>query len=151
MTTTNDKSTATAIHLSALTQYCIPFGNFIFPVLLWSTLKGKSEYINSQGKQSINFQLSLFLYTILLAVIAVPIFIINVLKGIEFSEMHRNSDFFVQNFDPGNVSTIVVVGIIAVLSFIFLKVIEFFLIIYAALKTSNGENYKYPMTISFLK
>nr|MBP8066618.1 DUF4870 domain-containing protein [Flavobacterium sp.] len=32
-----------------------------------------------------------------------------------------------------------------------LKVVEFFLIIYAAVKTSNGEKYNYPLSISFLR
>jgi len=32
-----------------------------------------------------------------------------------------------------------------------LKVIEFILIIYGAVKASNGENYKYPLSISFFK
>jgi uncharacterized membrane protein len=33
------------------------------------------------------------------------------------------------------------------ISFICLKAAEFFLIIYASIKTSNGEKYKYPITI----
>jgi len=35
--------------------------------------------------------------------------------------------------------------------FIFLKIFEFILIIYAAVKASNGERYKYPLTIPFFK
>jgi uncharacterized Tic20 family protein len=30
-------------------------------------------------------------------------------------------------------------------------VAEFFLIIYASIKASNGEKYKYPLTIPFIK
>ena len=60
MEATNNKNTATLIHLSALSQYIFPFGNFIFPILIWSAVKDKSEYLNEQGKQVINFQLSLF-------------------------------------------------------------------------------------------
>jgi uncharacterized Tic20 family protein len=44
----------------------------------------------------------------------------------------------------------VTVGIIAVI-FGLLKVAEFFLIIYASIKTSNGEKYNYPITIPFIK
>jgi uncharacterized Tic20 family protein len=36
MKTTTEKI-ATFTHLSALTQYFIPFGNFIFPILFWTS------------------------------------------------------------------------------------------------------------------
>jgi uncharacterized Tic20 family protein len=38
MKTTTEKI-ATFTHLSALTQYFIPFGNFIFPILFWTSKK----------------------------------------------------------------------------------------------------------------
>lgn len=151
MITTNERSTSTAIHLSTFTQYFIPFGNFIFPVIIWSTLKQKSAYIDQQGRQAINFQLSMFLYSIILAVIAIPILIINVLKGIEFSQLyHHRHDLFHENFNPENISTIVIVAVIAVMLFCILKVSECLLVIIAALKSANGESYSYPMTINFL-
>jgi uncharacterized Tic20 family protein len=66
MKTTTEKI-ATFTHLSALTQYFI-FGNFIFPILFW-TSKKESEFVDYSGKQ--NQQLSLLLYTIGLALIAI--------------------------------------------------------------------------------
>jgi uncharacterized Tic20 family protein len=50
-----------------------------------------------------------------------------------------------------NISGIAIVAIIAFVIFIGLKVAEFFLIIYASLKAANGEKFKYPLTIPFLK
>ena len=76
METTSNKNLAAFTHLSTLTQYCIPFGNYIFPILIWSSNKSKSEFIDYNGKQVINFQLSMFLYSLILAVIAIPILII---------------------------------------------------------------------------
>uniref|UniRef100_UPI00286AE0C0 DUF4870 domain-containing protein n=1 Tax=Flavobacterium sp. TaxID=239 RepID=UPI00286AE0C0 len=55
METTSKNSTAALMNLSTLTQYFIPFGNFIFPIIIWSANKEKSEYIDQQGKQTINF------------------------------------------------------------------------------------------------
>ncbi len=43
------------------------------------------------------------------------------------------------------------VGITAVVLFGLLKFVEFFLVIYASIKASNGELYKYPLTIPFIK
>lgn len=151
MSTSNEKMTATLINLSTLTQYIIPFGNFIFPIVIWSSKKDSSEYINHSGKQTINFQLSIFLYTLTLGLIAIPIFIYTVFKNIPFKNFNSNHDFLIENFSSANITGIVVLGIVAVLLFCFLKIIEFILIIYAAVKTSNGENYRYPMCIPFIK
>lgn len=151
METTTEKNIATFTHLSALTQYIIPFGNYIFPILIWSSKKDKSEFVDHNGKQVLNFQLSLLLYSLILIIIAVPIFLITLLKNIPFSAIINDNDVIINNFDFENSIGLITVGIIAVLIFFALKVAEFFLIIYASIKTSNGEKYKYPITIPFLK
>jgi uncharacterized Tic20 family protein len=156
METTNEKNLATFTHLSSLSQYCIPFGNYIFPILIWSSKKDKSEFIDFHGKQVLNFQLSMFLYTLLLGLIAVPIFLATVLNNISLNTLINDHNcmshrFNFHHFSIENISGIIIVGFIAVLAFIGLKVAEFFLIIYASLKASNGERYKYPLTIPFLK
>ena len=151
METTNNKNLATFVHLSTLSQYCIPFGNYIFPILIWSTNKDKSEFIDFNGKQVLNFQLSIFLYTLLLALIAVPIFIGTIFSAIPLNAVINEDNFMINNFNIENISGIVIVAIIAILTFIGLKVAEFFLIIYASLKTANGQEYKYPLTIPFIK
>jgi len=139
------------IHLSALSQYVLPFGNFILPIIIWSSNKDKSEFVDAQGKQAINFQLSLFLYSLVLCLIAIPIFFVTVLKNMSADSFFENGDWIIKNLHLGNVSGMVVVCIMAVILFCTLKVAEFFLIIYASVKTSNGEDFKYPITISFLK
>jgi uncharacterized protein len=151
METTNQKNLATFTHLSTLSQYCIPFGNYIFPILIWSTNKDKSEFIDYNGKQAINFQLSILLYSLILAVIAIPIFIVTVFSNIPLNTMINDEDFMVHHFSVENITGIIIVAIIAILLFVCLKVAEFFLIIFASVKASNGEKYKYPLTIPFIK
>ena len=151
METNNNKSTAALIHLSALTQYFIPFGNFIFPIILWSAMKDKSIYIDRQGKQIINFQLSLFLYSIVLILIAFPIFFITVLKNIDYKSSANFDHLEIQNFNLENISGILILAFMSVFIFCALKIFEFFLIIYASAKTSNGLEFKYPLTINFIK
>ncbi|MDI1306436.1 MAG: DUF4870 domain-containing protein [bacterium] len=151
METTIEKNTATFTHLSALTQYFIPFGNYIFPILIWSSKKDKSEFVDHNGKQVLNFQLSLLLYSLVLIMIAVPIFLITILKNIPFEALINDHYIVLRNFSfEGNIG-LLTVGLVAVLIFGLLKVAEFFLIIYASIKTSNGEKYNYPITIPFLK
>lgn len=151
MESTNQKNLATFTHLSTLSQYCIPFGNYIFPILIWSTNKDKSELIDHQGKQAINFQLSILLYSLVLAVIAIPIFIVTVFHNIPLNTVINDEQFMADHFSVENVTGIVIVAIIAILLFVALKVAEFFLIIYASLKASTGDHYKYPLTIPFIK
>jgi uncharacterized Tic20 family protein len=151
METTNNKNLATFTHLSTLSQYCLPFGNYIFPLLIWSTNKDKSEFIDYNGKQVLNFQLSIFLYSLILAMIAIPIILITIFSNIPMETIINDEDFMRNHLSVENITGIVIVAIIAILLFVGLKVAEFFLIIYASVKTSNGEKYQYPLTIPFLK
>lgn len=146
MTTTNDKNIATVLHLSALTQYIIPLGSFIFPIVIWSSKK-ESAYVDFSGKQVLNFQLSILLYTIVLCLIAIPI----VLYNIPFEAIINGDDFTIRNFHFGELSGIAAIGITTGFIFGVLKVAEFALIILGAVKASNGENYKYPLSIPFFK
>ena len=151
METNSNHTTAAFINLSSLSQYFIPLGNFIFPIIIWSTKKESSEYVNQQGKETINFQLSLFLYTLLLALIAVPIFLVTLFKTINFEIVMENEDLFFENLNFENLSGLIIIGIVALVILGFMKVAEFFLIIYASVQTSKGENFKYPLTIPFIK
>ncbi len=151
METNSNHTTAAFINLSSLSQYFIPFGSFIFPIIIWSTKKDSSEYVNQQGKETINFQLSLFLYTLLLALIVVPIFLVTLFKTINFEAAINNEDFIFNNLNFENLSGLIIVAIVAVVILCFMKIAEFFLIIYASVQTSKGVNFKYPLTIPFLK
>lgn len=150
METNNPKTTATLIHLSALSQYFIPFGNFIFPIIIWSSTKDKSEYIDAQGKQSINFHLSLLMYSFIMALIAIPLFFVSIFSKANYITVNRG-DFFIKDFNITEISGLLITAFVIVCVFILLKVLEFFLIIYASVKTSNGYDFKYPLTINFLK
>jgi uncharacterized Tic20 family protein len=151
METTNNKNLATFTHLSTLSQYCIPFGNYIFPILIWSSNKNKSEFIDFNGKQTLNFQLSMFLYSLVLVMIAIPIILVTVFSNISFDTIINDGDFLRNHFSVENITGIVIVAIMAIILFVGLKVAEFFLIIYASVKASNGEKFEYPLTIPFIK
>lgn len=151
MKTTNNTNLATFTHLSALSQYCIPLGNFILPVVIWSSTRYKSEFIDFNGKQVINFQLSIFLYSLVLAMIAIPVMLLTVFSNGHFDAILNNRNFMSYDFSIENTSGIAIVAILAIVFFVCLKVAEFFLIMYAAVKASNGEKFKYPLAIRFLK
>jgi len=151
MTLVNERTIASLTHLSTLTQYFIPLGNFIFPIIIWSAKKNESEFVDSNGKQTLNFQLSIFLYSIILCAIAIPIIIYQVMKNVEFKHSFNDHDFIIDNLNRSDFTGILILAIVAAILFGLLKVIEFVLVVYAAVKASNGENYKYPLTIPFFK
>ena len=149
METSTNRTTAAVTHLSALSQYFIPFGNFIFPIVIWSTSKKNSHAIDHHGRQAINFQLSLFLYSLILVLIAIPIFVTSIFKNVPVRDF-INGHFDIDTLNVANLTGMVSVAVIAAVIFFFLKVAEFFLIINAAVQAANGKLYNYPLTINFV-
>lgn len=52
-------------HLSALIGFIIPFGSIIAPLIIWQMKKDVSLFVDEQGKESINFQISMAIWMII--------------------------------------------------------------------------------------
>ena len=148
MLDTHQKNIATFIHLSTFSRFVIPFGNFIGPIVLWVANKEKSEFVDEHGKQAINFQISILLYAIIIGTLSIPFFIFNLFSDFDFINFNGFNNFHI-NFDKPSALLYIggAMGVLAVIAFI----IELVLIINASLKARDGEYYKYPFTINFLK
>jgi uncharacterized Tic20 family protein len=70
LATEREKNLAMLCHLTALLGFLIPFGNIIGPLVPWMIGKGESEFVDEHGKASMNFQISLLLYFVGVAVLA---------------------------------------------------------------------------------
>lgn len=57
-------------HLSALAGFIIPFGNIIGPLIIWLVKRDEFPFVNDQGKESLNFQISILIYVAVSAVLA---------------------------------------------------------------------------------
>lgn len=149
--TTHQKNLSTFIHLSTFSKWFIPFGNFIAPLVLWSAQKNKSRFVDDNGRDAINFQLSILLYTIALAIISIPFFIWQIFK-LEGTNSHIIfNDHFHSHGDFANMSTLLIITIIVGTLAVGIAIFEIVSVVSAAIKASNGENYKYPLTINFIK
>ncbi|MDN3666769.1 DUF4870 domain-containing protein [Algibacter miyuki] len=141
----HQKNIATFIHLSTFSRFFFPFGNFIGPIVLWVTNKDKSDFIDRHGKQAINFQVSILLYAVIIGSLTVPLFIFKIFNGIDFN------GFQSFHFSIGKPSPLLYIGgflgAVAIIGFI----LELVCIVKASLKARDGEMYKYPFTIQFLK
>ncbi len=124
----DDKTWGMLAHLSALSSIIIPLGNILGPLLIWVIKKDDSTFINENGKNALNFQLSLTIYSIigsiLFFMISIPI-LFGTDSAFSFSLI----------FVP----------------FLLFYLIEIFLIAKATGQTYSGKIYKYPFTIPFIK
>ncbi|MGB5608763.1 DUF4870 domain-containing protein, partial [Eudoraea sp.] len=82
--TKHERNLASIIHASTLSKFFIPFGNFLIPLVLWTANKNEQKFVDYNGKQALNFQISLLLYSVILGIISVPLvfgFLPNIFEG----------------------------------------------------------------------
>ncbi|EPR74354.1 hypothetical protein ADIWIN_0696 [Winogradskyella psychrotolerans RS-3] len=142
------KNLATFIHLSTFSRFVIPFGNFIGPIVLWAANKNKSDFIDQHGKQAINFQISVLLYAVIIGTLSVPFFIFKIFRDMDILDFHGFNNFHINIGEPSPLLYIGGgLGALAIVAFI----IELALIVKASLSARDGNAFKYPLTINFLK
>jgi len=133
-------SHAPLIHLSSFSSLIIPFGSVLGPLITWLIWKDNNEFDNKNGKQAINFNLSIILYNIVILIIGIIAFITPLLATLETNSENPAAVLFS------------LPGIWLLLGgFSLLGLIRIILIIVAAVKAGNAEVYKYPITIQFIK
>ena len=59
-----EKQWAMFAHLSALSGYVVPFGWIIGPLIVWMMKKDEMPFVDEQGKESLNFQISILIYSV---------------------------------------------------------------------------------------
>lgn len=96
-------------HLSALAAFVFPLGNIFGPLIVWLVKKDESPFVDDQGKESLNFQISFTIYCIFAAIL-----------------------------------TVIFIGFILLIA---LGVAFLILVIIAAVKANEGEEFRYPFTI----
>ncbi len=61
---------ATFCHVAALSLYLgIPFGHIIAPLIIWLIKKNDFPFVDEQGKESLNFQISMTIYAIIVGIL----------------------------------------------------------------------------------
>ncbi|HPM79638.1 MAG TPA: DUF4870 domain-containing protein [Candidatus Anammoximicrobium sp.] len=108
--TSDERMWGMLCHLSSLSGGVIPMGNIVGPLIVWLIKKEEYALVDDQGKEALNFQISIMIYTIVLAltIIGIPVAIAAMIFGLVMS-------------------------------------------VIAAVKANEGEYYRYPLTIRFVK
>ena len=109
-----ERTYAMLCHLSALAMFIgFPFGNIIGPLVFWMLKKDVYALVDEQGKEALNFQISMTIYMM-----------------------------------ASGLLIVVVIGLILLPA---LLIAELVLVIMAAVRVSEGNAYRYPLTIRFIK
>jgi uncharacterized Tic20 family protein len=82
MPESQERNLGMACHLVALAGFVIPFGNIIGPLILWLVKKEESEFVDDQGKESLNFQISITIYLCVAALLVIIVIGIPLLIGL---------------------------------------------------------------------
>ena len=144
---TRDKNLATLIHLSVFTKFIFPLGNFLFPLLLWIFRK-EDEFVDHHGKNALNFQISIFLYSILIGLLGLAGVFLLVLNLDTHISLHRFHEFAIDDLQEA-LSVIILVAVFGTL-ILALFILEIFAVISASIKANEGELYNYPLCINFI-
>jgi len=104
---------ATLCHLGGFAGFIFPFGNIIAPLIIWLIKREEYEFVDDQGKEALNFQISMSIYLILAAVLI-----------------------------------LIIIGFVLLIGLIIFAII---MMVMAAIKTSEGDRYVYPLTIRLIK
>lgn len=102
-------------HLAGLAGYVIPviISGIIAPLIIWQIKKEDDPFIDQNGKEAVNFQISIGIYEL----VSIPL-------------------------------CFVCIGFVTLPAVMIFNIV--FLII-AAIKANNGESYRYPLCIRFIK
>lgn len=155
--TKHERNLSALIHGSTLTRFFIPFGQFLIPLVLWLSNRNQHKFVDYNGKQALNFQISMFLYTFLVGAVSIPFFLAT-LPGLldhgilHWSDFHEfdsfHFDFGSGRFDfplvwwPLGLGGLIGMGLFAV---------NIVYTILATIRTNEGQYFKYPLTIKFIR
>jgi uncharacterized protein len=118
----------------------IPFLNILAPLAVWYFKKKLNPWIDFQGRESLNFQLSVAVYNLIIILILVLVFLITCVIAIAG---------FIRSYQIKNIfQTIIFVFAIATYSTMMLELI---FVSIATIKSYRGKYYRYPLTIRFLR
>ncbi len=58
-------------HLSAFAFFFFPMGHIVGPLVVWLIKKDEMPFVNEQGKESLNFQISITIYSLVAAILII--------------------------------------------------------------------------------
>ena len=82
----DERTWAMLCHFSAYAGCVFPFGHILAPLIIWLSKREDYPLVADQGKEILNFQISMTLYVIVSAVLAIVLIGIPILIGLAIFE-----------------------------------------------------------------
>ena len=60
--TQDEKNFGMLCHLSALSGFIVPMASLVAPLIIWLLKREESAFVDRQGKEAVNFQISFLIY-----------------------------------------------------------------------------------------
>jgi uncharacterized protein len=133
-----ERNWAMFCHLAALAVFVMPYiGGLVGPLIVWLIKRNEFPLVDEQGKRSLNFQLTMIILAVIVGVLGAAVAIGGtVASGVSSKE-------------PPIFVFIGWFGMFFVLGF--LGLLDLIAVIIASVKVSNGERYRYPFSLRFIK
>ena len=78
----DERTWAMLCHFSAFAGLIFPFGNFLAPLIIWLIKKEELPFVEDQGKEVLNFQLSMIIYLLISGILCIILIGIPIVIGL---------------------------------------------------------------------
>ena len=78
----DERTWAMLCHFSAFAGLIFPFGNFLAPLIIWLIKKEELPFVEDQGKEVLNFQLSMIIYFLISGILCIILIGIPIVIGL---------------------------------------------------------------------
>jgi uncharacterized Tic20 family protein len=83
----DERTWAMLCHLTAFAGFVIPFGNVVGPLIVWLVKKDEYPGVKDQGRESVNFQISMTIYILVAVMFSILLIGIPFLIGLVIFDM----------------------------------------------------------------
>lgn len=143
----SERTPALVTHLSPLLGFVLPgIGALLGPVAAWLYFRDRSRLLDEQGKEAVNFQISVWLYNTVIGLVAFGLFSLGVIGGAVGSAAGQPA-----------VGAFAALGLFGAFLLFFLPVLlvlallPLILMLMAVIHVSGGRPYRYPLTLRLLR
>jgi uncharacterized Tic20 family protein len=142
-----DQNLAAVAHLSSLVKFVFPFFHLVIPLGLWIGFSQGSRFVELHTRKAVNFQISLLLYSISVALV------MGIIIGILFLSVGREawlSGEFPLLGHATHFAIFISVTVIGSVTLLGLLIADVYYSIKAASAASQGEEANYPLSLNLL-
>ena len=80
--TKDERTWAMLCHISTFCGLIIPFGNILAPLIIWLIKKEELPFVEDQGKEVLNFQISMIIYLLISGILCIILIGIPIVIGL---------------------------------------------------------------------